>query len=249
VPFPREARRTLIAIVLLSALAWGFVLWTAFRMDAPLVQLMMPMDHVWSASEAAAVWVMWMLMMVAMMLPSAAPMILIHRRIAAQRGAPQESRFFSLGYLVTQAGTGLLATLAQWGLQGAGLLSPMIILQGNTVAGVILVAAGVMQWTPFKHRCLAICRTPIGFFATGWQPGKLGAFRMGLKLGIVCLGCCWALMALLFVFGAMNLFAIAALSSLVATEKLLPIGPWLGRCAGIAFGLWGVWLVLAPGSV
>lgn len=247
-PVPREMRRTLILIALLSAFAWGFVVWTAFRMDAPLVQLMMPMDRTWSTSEAAAVWVMWMLMMVAMMLPSAAPMILVHRRVALQRGVAQESRYFSLGYLVTQAGTGLVATLAQWGLQGAGLLSPMIILQVNAVAGAILVAAGIMQWTPFKHRCLAICRTPIGFFATGWQPGKFGAFRMGFKLGIVCLGCCWALMALLFVFGAMNLVAIVALSSLVAAEKLLPLGPWLGRFVGIGFGLWGLWLLLAPGS-
>ena len=240
----RELRPALALIVAASATAWLFVFWTASNMDAPLARLMMPMGTSWSGAEAVSVWIMWAVMMGAMMLPSAAPMILTHRRIVAHRGSPAESFYFGLAYLVVWAAFSIAATLSQWGLQSLGVLNHMLMLKTNLVSGIFLVIAGATQWSPQKSRCLALCRTPVGFLTTEWKAGNVGAFRMGLQHGIDCVGCCWALMALLFVFGAMNLFAILLLSTLVAAEKLLPHGETLGRVAGLLFGVWGLWLIL-----
>jgi predicted metal-binding membrane protein len=241
----REARAATILILAASTLAWLFVGWTAFNMDAPFVRLMMPMSASWSGSEALSVWVMWAVMMGAMMLPSATPMIVTHRRMVARRGNPVESFYFAASYLLVWAAFSAVAGLAQWGFQSLGLLTPMLVLKGNLVPGMVLVLAGAAQWTPLKNRCLALCRTPIGFLATEWRPGSLGALHMGVRHGVYCLGCCWGLMALLFAFGAMNLMAIGLLSALVAAEKLLPHGETLGRLGGLVFGFWGLWLIVA----
>jgi predicted metal-binding membrane protein len=244
VTLQREVRPALLLILALSTFAWLFVFWTAYNMDAPLVRLMMPASEAWSATEAVSVWTMWAVMMVAMMLPSAAPMILTHRRIVSPRGNPKESVFFELAYLLVWAAFSVVATLSQWGLQSLGVLTHMLTLKVNLVSGIFLVAAGAMQWSPTKRRCLAFCRTPVGFLTTEWKSGNLGALRMGLKHGIYCVGCCWVLMALLFVLGVMNLFAILLLSTFVAAEKLLPHGEILGRSVGLVFGVWGLWLMV-----
>lgn len=243
-PVSRGARRALAAILVACALAWLFVFWTSWRMDAPLVRLMMPMDGAWSGPEVIAVWLMWTVMMAAMMLPSATPMILTHGRIVTQRGTPNENLYFGLAYFVVLAGFSVVATGLQWGLQSADLLTPMGELTNARIAGSVMILAGIVQWTPLKDRCLGHCRVPAGFFATGWRSGSLGAFRMGARHGITCLGCCWALMALLFVFGVMNLTAIVLLSTIVAAEKLLPHGDTLGRIGGGILVIWGLALIV-----
>lgn len=238
-------RNSLMVVGGLSLLGWAFVFWSATNMDAPLVKLMMPMKSIWSPVEALLVWVMWAVMMGAMMLPSAAPMILAHRRVVAQKGAPADNRWFTLSYLLVWSGFSVVAAALQWGLQSMDVLSHMLVLKSQWMGAVIMITTGAIQWTPLKNICLQKCRTPIGFLTTEWRPGGRGALAMGLKHGIYCVGCCWALMALLFVFGVMNLIAIVGLATLVAFEKLVPGGDKYGRYGGWVFISWGGWILLS----
>lgn len=248
--FPQSTyRNSVVVLVVMAMLCWAFLLWSMANMDTPFVRLMMPEKTAWSFSEVAIVWLMWAVMMGAMMLPSAMPMILVHRRIATDRSTPSQipssNRWFTFAYLITWSAFSVAATGLQWGLQAAGSLSPMLAVGDRWLAGAILVLAGIVQWTPLKHACLEKCRTPIGFLTTEWRDGDYGAFIMGLRHGAYCVGCCWALMALLFVFGVMNLIAIIALTTIVAAEKLLPYGDLLGRIGGAILVVWGVWMLAA----
>jgi predicted metal-binding membrane protein len=240
-----EHRRGLFFLVGLSAMGWILILWSAANMSSPLVSLMMPMDANWGLIEIMAVWLMWAVMMGAMMLPSAIPMLMVHRRVATQKdpGRTNTHHFFLVGYIVTWSLFSAAAAAAQWGFQRADILSHMLILQDHLVSGFILIAAGVFQFTSLKSVCLKICRTPIGFLQTNWQPGRAGAFRMGLHHGKCCIGCCWALMMVLFVGGVMNLTIIAALSSIVLLEKLMPRGDLIARVGGTALIAWGLTLL------
>ena len=211
-------------------------------MSAPLARAVMPARSAWSLHDAIMVWVMWAVMMAAMMLPSAAPMILIHRRVSLDRDGRKESlnAYFIAAYLVAWTVFSLMATGVQWALQALSVMSNMLVVTEGWLAAGVLVAAGIYQFTPLKEACLAHCRTPIGFLATEWRPGKTGAFRMGLKHGSYCVGCCWALMAALFVFGVMNLFAIFLLAGAVAVEKLSPWGRWVKFFLGSVLVAWGL---------
>lgn len=241
-------RNGVLLLAGLSLMGWAFVVWSATHMSAPLVQLMMPMRAMWSAEEIAVVWLMWAVMMGAMMLPSAAPMILVHRRVAvvrAQGGAAAANGWFTSAYLAVWVAFSAAATALQWGLQSMGVLSHMLVLREPWVSGVILIVAGVVQWTPWKQACLMRCRTPIGFVITEWREGRGGALVMGARHGAFCVGCCWSLMVLLFVFGAMSLTAIVVLSTVVAVEKLAPHGQRLGQAGGGLLVAWGLWLLIA----
>lgn len=238
-PAPHD-RAAILSILGLGAGAWALVIWSAVNLDAPVVRAMMPMTEVWSWQSAVAVWAMWAVMMAAMMLPSAAPMIVVHRRIARKDddGAAANACFIA-AYLTAWAAFSLAAAGAQWGLQALGVLSHMLVVVDDWLAAAILIGAGLYQFAPLKDACLAKCRTPFGFLVTDWRPGNVGAFRMGLKHGSYCIGCCWAMMAVLFVLGVMNLWAIGLLATAVAAEKLLPWGPrprWLLGAALIAWG-------------
>jgi predicted metal-binding membrane protein len=201
-------------------------------MDSPLAQLMMPMTPAWSLANWLAVFAMWSVMMAAMMLPSATPIVLTFSALNRKRGEDARSLSFAAGYLVLWALFGAMAVTAQWALQSAGLLSPMIVSTSAWLTGVLLLIAGVFQFTPLKHACLRACRSPLGFLMSEWQEGLAGAWRMGLRHGLYCLGCCWALMALLFVGGVMNILWIAALAALVAIEKLAPRGEQVAQLLG-----------------
>lgn len=240
-----DVRNGLVALVVLSMTGWGLVLWSAANMSSPLVNLMMPMTSDWAVKEVVAVWLMWAVMMGAMMLPSAIPMLMIHRRVAAKRDpeTPHANRWFLLAYLLTWALFSLAATALQWNFQRADVLSHMLKVQGELVGGGILVAAGIFQLTPLKAGCLRKCRTPIGFLLTDWRAGRSGAFQMGLKHGYYCIGCCWALMMVLFVGGVMSLTTIATLSGIVALEKLAPRGEQIARFGGGLLVAWGLWLI------
>ena len=151
---------------------------------------------------------------------------------------------FSLGYLTSWAAFSLVATLAQWALHSAALLSPMERTTSSVLEGVLLLAAGVFQWTPLKHACLSRCRTPLGFLLNEWREGARGAFIMGIRHGTFCVGCCWLLMALLFVTGVMNLLWVAIIAAFVLIEKVLPVDKWVSLASGSVLIVSGVWITL-----
>jgi predicted metal-binding membrane protein len=220
-------------IVWLPALAgWLLLYWGATHMDSPAAQLTMPMSD-WSVANWVAVFLMWAVMMAAMMLPTATSMVSVFGALNKRRGEAGRTLAFVAGYLALWTAFGAAATAAQWALQTNGLLSPMIVSMSPVLSAALLVIAGVFQFTPLKHACLRACRSPLGFLLTDWRDGLWGAARMGTRHGLYCLGCCWALMALLFVGGAMNLLWIAALTLLVAIEKLAPKGDIIAKALGV----------------
>jgi predicted metal-binding membrane protein len=213
-------------------------------MDMNMPGMVMTQPHEWDMTAVFLLFVMWAVMMVAMMVPSAAPMILAvltvnHRRQAAARPLVPVG-IFLCGYLAVWTAYSAMATLAQWGLHKAALLSPAMAAASPLVSGGLLLAAGIFQWTPLKRACLRSCRSPLSFLMSEWRDGAAGAFIMGLRHGSYCLGCCWILMALLFVAGVMNLVWVAVIALFVMAEKLLSRGELLGRVAGIGLGSAGV---------
>jgi predicted metal-binding membrane protein len=188
--------------------------------------------------------------MVAMMTPSAVPVIMMYRQLSQlqhkDNGQLSSTWLFLLGYLVTWTGFSVAATLAQWGLHSAALLTPMMSSASPLLGGALLVAAGVYQFTPMKDACLAHCRTPMGFLLAEWRDGKLGQLQMGMRHGFYCVGCCWLLMALLFVGGVMNLVWVALMAVYVLVEKVSPARLWISRISGLAAIAWGLWLVAGP---
>jgi predicted metal-binding membrane protein len=230
-----------VGIAFVVALAWGYLV-TGAGVGTTMADMAMDdmaMDDMpmpWSPSYAVILFVMWWVMMLAMMVPSAAPTVLlfatIRRKEEASNHPPVDAWVFLSGYLLMWAGFSLLATLAQWGLWRAGLLSSEMVSTSTLFGGVILLAAGLYQFTPFKNTCLRYCQSPLLFLSRHWQPDIWGVLRMGLRHGGYCLGCCWFLMALLFVGGIMNLVWIAGIALYVASEKLLPVGRGLSRVSG-----------------
>jgi predicted metal-binding membrane protein len=213
-------------------------------MDSPAAQLTMPMSS-WSAANWLAVFVMWAVMMAAMMLPSAAPMVLCFAELNRRRIEGTRTVLFVCAYLALWTAFSGAATLSQWALQAIGWLSPMIVSRSSLLSGGLLLIAGIFQFTRIKQSCLRACRSPLGFLLSDWRQGLWGAWRMGIRHGLYCLGCCWALMALLFVGGAMNILWVAALAGLVAIEKLAPNGGFVARAlggvmigAGVARWIW-----------
>jgi predicted metal-binding membrane protein len=205
-------------------------------------------DGVWGVSGYVLVGLMWAAMTLAMMLPSAAPMILTFATVNANRRARAQpwvpTALFAAGYVLAWGGFSVAATLAQWGLESAALVSPMaMVVTSARLGGVLFLAAGLYQLTPLKRACLIACRSPFDFVVNRWRDGALGALRMGAEHGLSCLGCCWVLMALLFVFGAMNLVWVALLAVAVLVEKLLPFGEWTARIGGLLLMGWGLWLL------
>jgi predicted metal-binding membrane protein len=189
---------------------------------------------------------MWSVMMAAMMLPAAAPAVLLFGRVAAQhRGTAGTSTEFVAGYLVAWSLFSWAAALAQLAATRAGLLDAMSLRVSHGLAAGLWLAAGAYQLTPLKRTCLHQCRSPAAYYARHWRPGPTAALRLGLRHGLFCIGCCGALMALLFVGGAMNLGWAAALAALVAVEKILPRGEAIGRAAGVAMLGWGAFGLLA----
>jgi predicted metal-binding membrane protein len=151
---------------------------------------------------------------------------------------------FAAGYLAVWLAFAAVATLLQFALERLALLSPMMETTSTTLAGILLLAGGLYQWTPLKQSCLRRCRSPMEFLMTRWRPGTRGAFAMGAVHGIYCVGCCWVLMLLLFVGGVMDMAWITALAAFVLFEKLLPHGRWLGMAAGALLAGWGIALLM-----
>ena len=247
----RDRIVVLTSLVGVIAIAWIYLLLGAgiemdeMDMGGGQVMLMAPP---WTLGYSALIFVMWSIMMVAMMLPGAAPTILLVSGLARNRGighgAPTAG-LFTLGYVLIWAGFSLAATLLQWSLDSAGVLSEAMTASSATVAGSVLIAAGVYQWTPLKQGCLRHCRSPLTFLLHHWRKGAWGAVTNGARHGLFCLGCCWMLMVLLFVGGLMNLLWIGALALLVLIEKSLPWGGRMSHLIGAALVAWGAVMLLS----
>lgn len=265
----RERTIALAGLALLCALAWLYLLMgaglgmSAWEMttlslfphleaadmvpDMPGMDMGAPMTPMpWAFATWALMIAMWWIMMIAMMAPSAAPTILLYARVnrhalAQDRDKLAPTGAFATGYLLVWLGFSVAAAALHWGLERTGLVSAMLMgSQSQWLSSAVLIAAGLYQLSPLKHACLSHCRAPASFLARHWRPHVSGALRLGALHGGFCVGCCWMLMALLFVGGVMNLGWIAALAVLVLVEKVLPAGRWVGRAAGGALISWGI---------
>jgi predicted metal-binding membrane protein len=241
----RFDRTVVLAGVLgVAALAWIYLLRDAAGMQAMSMAGGMPAAQVWTPGWLVSTFVMWAVMMAAMMLPSAAPAILMHSAMSKGGGrngiAQSATWLFTAGYLAVWTVFSAMVTILQAGLQSSFLVSPMMASGSHYFSGLLLVAAGIYQWTPWKDACLKSCQNPLQFFLFRWRPGPAGAFHMGMEHGALCAGCCWAIMLLLFVAGVMNLLWVALITAFVLVEKLLPFGKATGRVTGLALIAWGV---------
>jgi len=243
----RDRTITALGLAAIAALAWLYTIKIASGgMAGAASQMTMPQDHPWSGADFLLMFVMWMVMMVAMMLPSASPMILMFTNANRRRHETDDpylhTSLFASAYLVVWAGFAAIATLANWALHRGGLMTSMMGSALPLWGAAILLAAGLYQLTPLKLACLNKCRSPLAFIMSEWREGRLGAFVMGLRHGGYCLLCCWALMAVLFVLGVMHLAWIALLAAFVLVEKLASSGPWLSRASGLLLLGWSVWM-------
>ena len=266
----RDRTITLVGLIVLCALAWAYIVMGAgLGMTAREMMTLALFPHQQGAHMAGvgmgamdapgvgsgdAGWVlplaMWWVMMIAMMAPSAAPTILLYARVhrhsvgrSQLEDKPAPTTAFAAGYLLIWLGFSVVAASLHWMMESKGIVSAMGARSQWLSAGV-LIAAGIYQFTPLKSACLSHCRSPAEFLARQWRPHAVGAIRLGAIHGAYCVGCCWVLMMLLFVGGAMNLVWIAALTILVLAEKLLPPGRWIGRAVGLALIGWGIATIL-----
>jgi predicted metal-binding membrane protein len=258
--FRRDRRIVVGALIVLTVLAWGYLVWLARNMsmsgsstpDMPGMNMsaaVIPMLRAWTASDFTFIFLMWAIMMVGMMTPSATPMILIYSRVARQ--AAQEKRpiaatgWFVSGYLLSWTAFSFVAAIAQGALERVAWLTPMMAAASNKVGGVVLIVAGVYQFTPLKNNCLGHCQSPFAFIQAngGFRRGMSASIQLGMRHGFYCIGCCWALMVLLFVGGVMNILWIAAIAIFVLIEKAIPVGSAIARVAGAGLALAGIWLL------
>lgn len=234
------------ASVGVTVLAWIYLYAFASGMDMSGGQMTMPDGSVMAMPMQIPVWtpgyflmmfLMWSVMMVGMMVPAVTPTVLIYsavaRKAAKEGSGIAPAGTFAAGYVAVWTLFSLAATFAQFGLDRAALLSPMMVASSPWLGAGLLIAAGVYQFLPLKRSCLENCRSPVDFIARNWRKGRSGAFRMGVSHGIYCLGCCWVLMLLLFVGGVMNLLWIAMIALFVLLEKVLPLGDAGGRIMGL----------------
>ena len=250
VPGRATARREVgTALAVITGLSWAYLAFLSVRMHDMGSPFAMPMVSDWTGQDVALMWTMWSVMMAGMMLPSAAPMITAYSNtIRPGRPGPHGSTtLFIAGYLATWSAFAVLATGVQWALHEAALVSAMGISTSHWLGGALLVAAGAYQFTGVKNACLRQCRTPLGFLLNQWRDGRHGALVMGARHGTLCVGCCWALMALLFVLGVMNLWWIALLAAIVLLEKFTP-SDTLTRVLGGSLLIWGTALLFGAGS-
>ncbi len=238
-------------ILSVTAVSWLALVWMPMphasisgRAAGSMTAVMGARVAVWSFREAGLIFAMWTVMMAAMMLPSAGPMIEMHARIARGQSTDRSGRtlLFAAGYLIAWTGFSVAITAVQYPLDRTGIIGNAMRM-GPFVGALLLIATGIYQVTPLKQACLTKCRTPLGFFMTRWRPGDRGALLMGLDHGVFCVGCCWLLMALMFVGGVMNLAWAAALTILVLLEKTTHWGKAFSRASGVVMMASGLALV------
>lgn len=241
---------TLLALAAIAALSWYFLAATGSAMrvmrgDGIFMELMwMMMTPGEAAPYLGATALMWVVMMIAMMVPAVMPMLIVFRKLDRGAGTQFDTFLFAGGYLLSWCGFSLAAALLQWLLHGAGWLRGDLLSLRPLVAAAVLLAAGLYQLTPMKEACLDRCRSPMGFFLANWRHGRRGAVRMGLRHGLFCIGCCWMLMLIMFVGGAMSVITMALLSVFILTERVLPAGPWVARLPGAGLVAWGGYIAV-----
>jgi predicted metal-binding membrane protein len=236
-------------ILAAAALCWAWVVAASLdmngRMDGLAAWMMQPR---WDLRYGLLIFAMWSVMMAAMMVPSAIPAIVLYGRVVGAKASPQRplarTYLFAGGYLLAWCAFSAAATALQWGLAQAALLSPMMQASSPLLAAVLLWMAGIWQWLPIKDRCLTQCRSPLMFLSLHWRPGLGGALRLGARHGLFCVGCCWALMLLLFVGGIMSLLWIVLITAFVLIEKLAPRNLQRGRLSGALLVGAGVWVLV-----
>lgn len=249
------------ALLVLIAAAWVYVLWLAadmemggmdmaeFRMIPAGLGLMMPAAVPWQPIEFVFVFVMWAVMTLGMMTPSAAPMILIYARVgrqaALQRQPFASASWFAAGYILAWMAFAFVATFTQWAIERWGWLTPSMAANSAILSGIVLVAAGLYQWSPVKDACLRHCQAPLQFIQRhgGFRADAAGSLILGARHGCYCIGCCWLLMALLFVVGVMNVFWVGLIMAFVLLEKVVPGGRLISRIAGTGLIAAGMWLM------
>lgn len=265
-----------IALALVALLAWAYVLHLSADMggtsapapgdasgemsgmDMPDMDMsgmnmsdaMAPGFRAWAPADFAFIFTMWAVMMVGMMTPSVTPMVLLYAlvgRKARMDGKPfAPTGWFFAGYVLVWVFFSIVATFCQWLLASMAMLNPMMAAGSSTVGGLVLIVAGLYQWTPLKETCLRQCQVPIAFLSShgGFRSDPFGALRLGIDHGVYCLGCCWALMALLFVGGVMNIAWIGGIAILILLEKTVPAGRLIPRLSGIMLAAAGIWLLV-----
>jgi predicted metal-binding membrane protein len=245
----RDRMIVIAGLVMVVLVVWIYMFILALDMQTMSMEMSMPQMQAWGLSDFILTFIMWSVMMIAMMIPSAAPMILtfsaINRRKGEEKNPVVLTIIFLLGYLVIWTAFSAGVTVVQWGLHSMALLSPMMVSSSPILGGILLLSAGIFQFTPLKHACFGHCRTPMGFLMTEWRLGKRGAFVMGIRHGNFCVGCCWLIMALLFVAGVMNLLWVAIIAGFVLLEKVIPSGEWVSRIAGILMIVWGAGMIIS----
>ena len=251
----QDRRLVVLALFSLSALAWTYLVVMARQMAVGDMTLMgmgaMTMSQMpWSLLTFLLMFIMWSVMMVGMMVPSVAPMVLLFARVQRRKLADQAPAAriaaFTAGYLLIWTSFSLIATGLQWALTELRLLSPMMESTSQFLAVGVLLAAGIYQLTPLKLACLKQCQSPIGFLTMHWKDGISGSLSMGIEHGMYCLGCCWLLMALLFVGGVMNLIWVAIIATFVLLEKVVPKGEIIGRVGGILLIVFAGFVAFQP---
>jgi predicted metal-binding membrane protein len=239
----RERYLILGTLLILAAIAWGVLIWQTHGMNNQGMGLTMGMS-------AALFIALWAVMMVAMMLPSAAPMILMFSAVYAGKRQKEQpfvpTWIFVSAYLLVWILCGALAYPLALGVDKLASQSMWIMENAARFGGIILVAAGLYQLSPLKRICLSKCRTPLQFILTSWRDGYGGTFRMGFEHGIYCLGCCWLLFVILFPLGIMNIAVMALVTVLIFAEKAFPIGPRIAQLAALVLIAYGVLVIFMP---
>ena len=233
--YDRARLLLVLAVTLVTLLSWSWIIVMARDMYGSMTgaSAWMMTPH-WDAPHLMLLWAMWAVMMTAMMLPSTVPIVLL---------GGSGAYALALGYTAVWAVFSVGATALQWGLAKFLVITPMMEASSAKVGGVFLLVAGLYQWTPLKQACLTTCQSPMAFLARRWRSGGWGAFRMGIEHGVYCVGCCWALMLLLFAGGVMNLWVIAGLTLFVGFEKLVPFGAASARVSGAILVAAGAWML------
>ena len=248
--FKRNQFFVFFSLIFFIFLSWTYIIHLNSAMpdsmNSMVDGLSMPQFNQWTLNDLVSALLMWSVMMVAMMLPSAAPMILVFSAVNKKRlGDGREfvpTYIFVIGYILIWIAFSLFAASLQWLLHSLLILSPELKIISPMASSTILILAGVYQFTPIKNKCLKNCQNTFGFVTEYWREGKKGAFIMGLRHGLYCLGCCWVLMSLLFVAGVMNLLWVALIAVFILIEKIVKVGNWLSSTLGTLLITWGFWM-------
>jgi len=252
----KDKKIVISGLFIVAAIGWVYMFYMAWAMNhMHIVDMWMPPRggaRPWTPFDFFMLFFMWLTMMIAMMTPTVAPMVMMFTTVSKSKKQKQQpyapTWLFLLGYLLAWMLFSFIVSLIQWPLHETGLLNPMMDSRSYILSGGILVLAGLYQFTAFKNACLHQCRSPLGFIMTAWKDGHIGALRMGFHHGAFCVGCCWALMLILFAVGVMNMLWVILITLFVLLEKVLPFSPRVTRnVTGVGLIVWGsYWLSLYP---